>query len=54
MENVILTIHLILALLLSLRLREVFPAIRQSATLLVQWLREQLRIVSRLPTDLVK
>jgi len=33
---------LILALVLSLRLREVFPAIRQSATLLVQWCREQL------------
>ena len=33
---------LILALVLALRLREVFPAIRQSATLLVQWCREQL------------
>jgi len=33
---------LILALVLSLRLRAVFPAIRQSATLLVQWCREQL------------
>jgi hypothetical protein len=33
---------LLLALVLSLRLREVFPQIRQSATLLVQWTREQL------------
>jgi hypothetical protein len=33
---------LILALVLSLRLREVFPQIRQSATLLVQWTRAQL------------
>lgn len=33
---------LILALLLALRLRAVFPQIRQSATLLVQWTREQL------------
>lgn len=33
---------LILALVLALRLRTVFPAIRQSATLLVQWCREQL------------
>ena len=33
---------LILALVLSLRLRTVFPAIRQSATLLVQWCRAQI------------
>ena len=33
---------LILALVLSLRLRAVFPAIRQSSTLLVQWCRAQL------------
>ena len=33
---------LILALVLSLRLRTVFPAIRQSSTLLVQWCRAQL------------
>jgi hypothetical protein len=33
---------LILALVLSLRLRDVFPSIRQSATLLVGWTRAQL------------
>lgn len=33
---------LLLALILSIRLREVFPQIRQSATLLVQWTRAQL------------
>lgn len=33
---------LLLALVLSLRLRDVFPQIRQSATLLVQWCRAQL------------
>ena len=33
---------LVLALVLSLKLREVFPQIRQSATLLVQWTRAQL------------
>jgi hypothetical protein len=33
---------LLLALLLSLRLRAVFPQIRQSATLLVEWTRAQL------------
>ena len=33
---------LLLALILSLRLRSVFPQIRQSATLLVEWTRAQL------------
>lgn len=33
---------LLLALVLSLRLREVFPQIRQSASLLVTWTRAQL------------
>ena len=42
---------LILALVLSLRLRTVFPAIRQSATLLVQWCRAQLGLQQTWATE---
>ena len=42
---------LVLALLLSLRLRDVFPQIRQSATLLVQWTRAQLGLQAEWHTE---
>lgn len=42
---------LVLALVLSLRLRDVFPQIRQSATLLVQWSRAQLGLQSTWRTE---
>ena len=38
---------LTLALALALRLRDVFPQIRQSATLIVQWLRAQVALQSQ-------
>ena len=42
---------LILALVLALRLREVFPAIRQSATLLVGWCKAQLGLQQEWSTE---
>ena len=42
---------LVLALILSLRLRDVFPQIRQSATLLVQWTRAQLGLQAAWQTE---
>lgn len=42
---------LVLALILSLRLRDVFPQIRQSATLLVQWARAQLGLQAAWSTE---